>query len=661
MSMVMNQKHAISMTVPGAKSWEDVFGQEWIETNGIGGFASDTVSGAHSRRYHGLLVAALNPPVNRVVLLSKLEEALVVQNQTFLLSANQFPGAIFPQGYIHLTAFNRSLFPEFQYEAGGVKLKKTIAAIHGENTTVVLYEVLEAPDKFTMELMPFTSCRDFHHTTHANDAIYTGYLFERDVFRTKNYFDSPELFIAVPHSSFAPAPQWYHNFEFPEEKSRGLDYQEDLFTHGKFSVTLRRGSKLAVIISTHDPAGIDGLRLIHQEQRRREKLIQPVRGQSVLERLTLAADQFIVQRGDHQLSVIAGYPWFSDWGRDTMIALPGLCLATGRFDDARKILTAYAGYVSEGMIPNRFPDQGVAPEYNTVDGTLWFFYAVFKYYQYTKDLSVVKKILPVLQDIIEHHDSGTRFSIRVDPDDGLLYGGEPGVQLTWMDAKIGDWVVTPRTGKPVEVNALWYNALCICHLLLNETGKTNAARFLQLRIDRVQQSFVEKFWNAERGFLYDVLGPDGASSQIRPNQLFAISLPFSLLNAGQSKQVLQTVTSALLTPYGLRSLAADDLQYKSVYGGDPWYRDSAYHQGTVWPYLIGPYIDALIRVQGDEGKRVAAQWMRTFMAHLDDEGIGSLSEIFDGDEPHFPRGCFAQAWSVAEVLRVITEYRLDVQ
>lgn len=656
----MNQKQFISMSVPGTKSWEDVFAQEWLETNGVGGFASSTVSGAHSRRYHGLLVAALNPPVNRVVLLSKLEEALLVKNETFLLSANQFPGAIFPQGYIHLTEFSRGLFPVFCYDAGGVKLKKTVAAIHGENTTVVLYEVLEAEEKFVLELKPFSSCRDFHHTTHANDSIYTGYLFEHDVFRTKNYHDSPELFIAVPHSSFDADPKWYYNYEFPEEKSRGLEYREDLFTHGKFKVTLKRGSKLAVIISATDPVGRDGLRLIHNEEKRREKLIHPFVDQPVLQRLALAADQFIVKRGDHLLSVIAGYPWFSDWGRDAMIALPGICLATGRFDEARKILTAFSGYVSEGMIPNRFPDHGEAPEYNTVDGTLWFFYAVYKYYQYTKDVSFIRKMLPILQDIIDYYEKGTRYSIRIDQEDGLLFAGEPGVQLTWMDAKIGDWVVTPRIGKAVEINALWYNALCMYHELLNETGKANAARFLQLRIDRVQQSFLEKFWNKEGGYLYDVLETHGVRAEIRPNQLYALSLPFPLLTGEQAGQVLEIVTSKLLTPYGLRSLSQEDPQYKSVYGGDPWYRDSAYHQGTVWAYLIGPYVDALIRVKGEVGKQEATQLITNFLVHLDHEGIGSLSEIFDGDEPHYPRGCFAQAWSVGEVLRVIIEYKLAV-
>lgn len=658
--MVMNQKQFINMSVPGTKSWEDVFGQEWLETNGIGGFASSTVSGAHSRRYHGLLVAALNPPVNRVVLLSKLEEALVVKDDTFLLSANQYPGAVFPQGYIHLTEFSRGLFPVFHYEAGGVKLKKTVAAIHGENTVVVLYEVLEAEEKFMIELTPFSSCRDFHHTTHANDSIFTGYLFEHDVFRTKNYHDSPELFIAVPHSSFEADPKWYYNYEFPEEKSRGLDYREDLFAHGKFKVPLKRGTKLAVVISDTDPTGRDGLRLIHNEEKRRERLIHSFVDQPVQQRLALAADQFIVKRGDHLLSVIAGYPWFSDWGRDAMIALPGLCLVTGRFDEARKILTGFSGYVSEGMIPNRFPDHGEAPEYNTVDGALWFFYAVYKYYQYTNDVSFIRKMLPTLQEIIDCYEKGTRYSIQIDQEDGLLFAGEPGVQLTWMDAKIGDWVVTPRIGKAVEINALWYNALCMYHQLLNETGKANAARFLQLRIDRVQQSFLEKFWNQEGGYLYDVLETHSVRSEIRPNQLYALSLPFPLLAGEQAVRVLDIVTSKLLTPYGLRSLSQDDPQYKSVYGGDPWYRDSAYHQGTVWAYLIGPYVDALIRVKGEVGKQEATQLITNFLVHLDHEGIGSLSEIFDGDEPHYPRGCFAQAWSVGEVLRVTVEHKLAV-
>lgn len=656
--MVRNLKQFTGMSVPGTKSWEDVFGQEWLEANGLGGYASSTVSGANSRRYHGLLVAALNPPVNRVVLLSKLEEAILVKDETFLLSANQYPGAVFPRGYIHLSDFKRGIFPEFYYEADGVQLKKTIAAIHGENTTVVLYEVVEAGEKFIMELSPFSSCRDFHHTTHANDSIFAGYLFEHDVFRTKNYHDSPELFIAVPHATFEAQPQWYHNYEFPEEKSRGLDYREDLFTHGKFSVSLKKGSKLAVIISATDPTGRDGLKLIQAEQKRREKLVHSFAGKPTLQRLALAADQFIVKRGESLLSVIAGYPWFSDWGRDTMIALPGLCLSTGRFDDAKKILTAFAGHVSEGMIPNRFPDYGEAPEYNTVDGTLWFFYATYKYYQYTKDSAFIKKLMPVLHEIIEHHDKGTRYSIHVDQEDGLLYAGENGVQLTWMDAKVGDWVVTPRTGKAVEINALWYNALCMLQYLEQETGKANAARFMQLRIDRVQQSFTEKFWNEEAGCLYDVLEPNGVRKEIRPNQIYAISLPYPLLTGEKAQRVLDVIKEKLLTPYGLRSLSPDDPEYRPVYGGDPWYRDSAYHQGTVWGYLMGSYVDALFKVKGKAAKPEAAHLMINFLVHLDNEGVGSISEIFDGDEPHFPRGCFAQAWSVGEALRVMSEHQL---
>lgn len=628
--------------------------KEWLETNGLGGYSSGTILGAHSRRYHGLLVAAMHPPVGRMVVVSKLDETIVDGENRIELGSNQYSGVIHPEGFKYLSDFKQEFFPEFYFKANGIELKKTIAAVYGENTTLVLYEVIKAPKAFSLELLPLYSCRDFHGTTHANESIGQPYLFEEGIFRTKNYHDCPEFFILVPNASFIENKCWYYNLEFAVEQYRGLDFKEDLYTHGKFSVTLKKGDKLGVIISIEDPEGKDAFALFEKEEKRRRSLVTNFSDEN-LKRLTLAADQFIVRRGELK-TVIAGYHWFSDWGRDTMIALPGLCLVTGRFDDAKNILKAFAESVSEGMLPNRFPDYGEAPEYNTVDATLWFFQATYQYYRYTSDRAFVEKLIPVLEDIITWHYKGTRYNIHVDQADELLYAGEHGVQLTWMDARVGDWVVTPRIGKPVEINALWYNALCIMNFLLAESGN-NGEKYTD-KLKNVKKSFNDLFWNDEQSCLYDFINGTEQNKDLRPNQLYAISLPFPLLTKEKAQQVFKVVTERLLTPKGLRSLSHDSKDYRPLYGGDQWHRDSAYHQGTVWSFLLGPYIDTIFYIKGTKGKSEAAKILNHFFQHLDEGCIGSVSEIFDAEPPHAPRGCIAQAWGVAEVLRVAIEYKV---
>jgi predicted glycogen debranching enzyme len=630
---------------------------EWIETNGLGGYASSTVSGAHSRKYHGLLVASMHPPVDRCAVLSKLEETLLVKDQYYNLSANQYPGNIYPKGFQYLKSFERDLFPEFVFEAGGVKLKKTIAAIHGENTTLITYEVLEAAQKFKMELLPLCSYRDFHSTSHENDFIFKGYLFDNGIFQTKNYHESAELFISVPGSVFENTQTWYNRFEYSIEQERGLDFQEDLFNHGKFLVDLKKGSKLGIIVSTEDTVGRDAFQLLAEVKNRRLALVKNYEERKDLRQLVLAADQFIVKRGDNLKTIIAGYHWFSDWGRDTMIAMPGLCLTTGRFDDAKKIIQAFASNVSEGMLPNRFADYGEACEYNTVDATLWFFNAIYKYYQYTGDKELVNSMLPVLKDIIEWHDKGTRFNIHADAD-GLIDAGRDGVQLTWMDAKVDNWVVTPRKGKAVEINALWYNALCVMDELLKQTGNEDESNSFKERAMKVNKTFNEVFWNEGQCGLYDFVDGDVKNDDVRPNQIYALSLPFPVVTGEKAKRIFELVTRKLLTPRGLRSLSSEHTDYKGVYIGDRWHRDAAYHQGTVWSFLLGPYVDAMIFVNGKKGKVEAALLISSFLQHLNEAGVGTISEIFDGEPPHHARGCMAQAWGVGEVLRVIMEHEL---
>jgi predicted glycogen debranching enzyme len=652
----------ISFDATITHNFDEATRREWIETNGLGGWASSTIVGAHTRRYHGLLVAATRPPVGRMVLLSKLDDTIQINGTRFELSSNRYPGAIHPRGFEYLRLFERELFPVFEYEAGGVLLRKTIAAVHGENTTLVLYEVLKAPSSFVLLLQPFMSPRDYHSMSHTNGAIHTDARFENDILRLQAYDGVPEVFIAVDGAEFEPRPSWYYDFEYSGEQYRGLDFKEDLFTHGVLSRTLKQGDKLGIVVSTSSPAQRDPFELFEKEKTRRLNLFGPLPVKDDLAKtLTLAAEQFVVNRGEGLKTIIAGYHWFSDWGRDTMIALPGICLVTGRFDEAKRILRAFAQSVSQGMLPNRFPDAGEQPEYNTVDATLWFFVAIYKYIQYTKDDGLVRdELLPILRDIIAWHDRGTRYNIHVDAD-GLLYAGEAGVQLTWMDAKVGNWVVTPRQGKAVEINALWYNALAIYSELAVRYMLFAEAQEFAGRASRVKEAFGSTFWNASGQCLYDYIDGDYKNRAIRPNQIFALSLPFPLLEGKQARMVLDVVQEQLCTPVGLRSLAPGDPAYRPRYGGDQWSRDSAYHQGTVWSWLLGPLAHAIVYVEGDEGRARVSRMIETFRPHLAEAGIGTISEIFDAEPPHAPRGCIAQAWSVGEILRAYLEDELGIE
>ncbi len=637
---------------------------EWIETNGLGGWASSTITGCNTRRYHGLLVAGTNPPAERMNLVSKMDETIAINNQRFELGTNNYGEVIHPKGYGFTIEFTKDLFPVFTYQAGGVLLQKTIAMVHGKNTTLVVYDVMEAPQPFVMELLPLLSVRDYHSMMRANDSIRSSVSFGNDTFKSRAYEGTPEIFIKVPGGHYHHNPNWYYNFNYAVEQYRGMEYIEDLFSPGTFSVELKQGDKLGVIISTDDTVSLDANALLTDETLRRQLLLQNQPDDETIHQLVLAADQFIVKRDEDLKTVIAGYHWFTDWGRDTMISLPGLCLATGRYDDAKKILAAFAKSVSMGMLPNRFQDNGEAPEYNNVDGTLWYFIAVYKYLQASGNSGfVLQEILPVLKDIIHWHRVGTRFHIH-DTDDGLLYSGEAGVQLTWMDAKIGDWVVTPRTGKAVEVNALWYNAIKIYAKLLQKNNETALAKEMEEKATHTKQSFNQQFWNNTAGYLYDVIDGDNKDDTLRPNQLFAISLPFNLMEDRKAIGIFNAVKEKLYTPVGLRSLPADHPGYVGIYGGDVMHRDSSYHQGTVWSWLLGPYIDAIMLLpkytglNGLKNREHALKVIENFKYHLNEGCIGSVSEIFDGDAPHTPRGCIAQAWGVAEVLRVIKEYSL---
>jgi predicted glycogen debranching enzyme len=631
---------------------------EWLETNGLGGWAGSTVAGAHTRRYHALLAAASADVPDRSVLVSKLDETIVTANGSFELSCNRFDDVIHPRGFELLTHFAKTPFPVWTYEAGGVSLRKTVTMLHGENSTVVLYEVLAAPAAFTLRLAPFIAGRDSHALLAENTAIDRAQSFVSDVFTMKPYADRARIFIAVPGMSFTSGPDWWRRFRYDIEVERGLDAHEDLYTPGMFEKELRAGDTLAVIVSTDDPAGRDGAALLASERSRRASLHVPATSDAatseMVRTLTIAADQFIVERGGAR-TIIAGYHWFTDWGRDSMIALPGLCLTTKRFDDAKEILRRFARAADRGMIPNRFPEGTQKPEYTAVDAGLWFFIAVWRYYEATHDVDLVRdELLPVMLTSIDWLTRGTRFNILVD-DDELLHAGAGGVQLTWMDAKVGEWVVTPRRGKPVEVNALWQNALVIASRLCSMTGDGTRAAELHERAQRARASFNDAFWNEEAQCLFDVVCARSNDASIRPNQLFALSLPFPLIDGDRAESILRVCAEKLVTPVGLRTLAPDDPSYQPRLIGDQRARDAAYHQGTVWPWLLGAWITALCRVRGDAGRAQAQMHIDAMRAHLGEAALGTISEIFDGDAPHAPRGCVAQAWSVAEVLRVCVE------
>lgn len=630
--------------------------REWLETNGLGGFASSTIAGLNTRRYHGLLVAATKPPVGRMVLLSKLEETLIIDGKSFDLSANQYPGVIHPQGYQYQTRFRLDPFPVFAYQVEGVEIEKSVFMVQGENTVVVQYQLKSPGDSVRLEVRPLIAFRDYHNTTHENGGLDSTVVSEVGVVSVAPYPGLPRLYLAHDAVAVDGGSGWYRNFEYRAEQERGLDYREDLFNPLLMRFDLSRQSA-TVIASTECHDVREAQRLRRSEIARRAAVADssPVKDELVRS-LVSAAGQFIVARGE-QKTVIAGYHWFSDWGRDTMVSLPGLTLATGRFDIARSILLEFSKHVDQGMLPNRFPDAGEQPEYNTVDGTLWYFEAIRAYVEYTGDYEFVRKHLyGVLIDIITWHVRGTRYGIRVD-DSGLLASGAPGVQLTWMDAKVGDWVVTPRYGKPVEIQALWYNALRTMEDFAARFGDSAAQKRYAKMATVARWSFNRLFWNENAGCLYDVVNGGPPDASIRPNQILAVSLKHSMLPPERAAAVVEVVARELLTRYGLRTLSASDPHYIGHYGGDQYARDSAYHQGTVWPWLMGPFLSAYIKVRGGtaEARARAAKWLEPFRTHLREAGLGQVSEILDGDLPHRPRGCIAQAWSVAELLRAAVE------
>jgi predicted glycogen debranching enzyme len=638
---------------------------EWLVTNGIGGYACGTLGGVLARRYHGLLVAALKPPVGRTLMLVKLAERVTIDDRPFDLDANRWAsGALEPRGHRHLESFRlEGSVPLWTWAIGDTRLEKRVWMEQGENTTYAQYTLAAAAEAVELSLRALVDDRDVHGTSAGRTDVpviepVTGGL------KIQSGASRPALWLIAPGAEVRPAAIWYRAFAKSLEEERGLPAVEDHLMAAELVVRLAPGATFTVVASTREGAATGPLSLARALSRRqarerdlldRWKTAQPElsrRAPDWIRQLVLAADQFVVERATrvdpHGRSVIAGYPWFGDWGRDAMIALPGLAITTGRHDLARTVLGTFAEFVDQGMLPNCFPDQGEAPEYNTVDAALWLFQAVRAYHDATGDARFLAEIYPVLEDIGAWYERGTRHGIRVDRQDGLVRAGEPGVQLTWMDARVGDWVVTPRHGKPVEVNALWYGALMTMARFAKALGR--ATEGYERQAAQVGASF-RRFLNPETGCLYDVVdGPKGHDPAIRPNQIFALSLPDSPLESADRRRVLELCGRYLLTSHGLRSLSPGDPAYRGVFTGDRRARDGAYHQGTVWTWLLPHYALAHERVTGDPDR--ALRLLEPFASLMWEMGAGTLPEVADGDAPHRPRGCFAQAWTVAETLRV---------
>ncbi len=618
---------------------------EWLAADGLGGFASGTVSGIRTRRYHALLLAATQPPAGRMTLVNGLEAWIIAPSGTHALTSQRYsPDVIYPDGATHLVAFTAQPWPRwtFRFEDGCEVVQELIVP-HGSAAACLRWTLVSSPSPhIRLVVRPLLSGRDFHGTHHENEAFKFDPHIEdrREVWHP--YEGVPGIVIKS-NGHYAHNPCWYRNFLYTEEQARRLDCLEDLASPGEYSFMLAdRPAELSFAMSGHETVLNDGFATIQKaEEQRLAAFPSP---------LHQAARSYVVRRG-HGHTIIAGYPWFGDWGRDTFIALRGLCLATGQIETARDILIEWAGIVSEGMLPNRFPDQGDTPAFNAVDASLWYIVAVYDYLNCeAADPAAASKLIAAVEAILQGYSRGTRFGIHMDAD-GLIACGEAGVQLTWMDAKVGDWVVTPRMGKPVEVQALWINALFIGSAF-NPCWETVA--------EKAKASFEQRFWNEAAGMLYDVVDVDGKAGQVdaslRPNQIFAIGgLPFALISGERARRMLETVEQHLLTPMGLRTLAPGSQDYVSRYAGDVCHRDAGYHQGIVWPWLMGPFVEAWLRVHGDaEANRqeVLQRFLAPLHAHLHVAGLGHISEVTDAEPPYKPNGCPFQAWSLGELLRI---------
>ena len=638
--------------------------REWLVTNGIGGYAFGTIAGHQTRCYHGLLVAALQPPLGRTLLLAKLDENVQYGAQRFELATNRWAsGSVSPEGFLHIERFHlEGNIPVWTFALADARLEKRVFMQPGANTTYVMYRLVRASAPIALSIKALVNYCEEHHTTMAGNLFMEIAPVDHGL-RVTAFNGAVPFYLMSASATVQPFHEWYRNFDLAAERARGLCDHTDHLLAGEFSATLAPGDSLTIVASTSESTSLNGEATLAVRHREAHSLLERFfagnmgvapKSPPAIQHLVLAADQFIVARplegALEARTVLAGYPWFGDWGRDTMVALSGLCLATGRPWLARNILRTFARFVSHGMLPNNFPGAGEEPQYNTVDAALWYVEAVREYFDTTSDTGLVRELYSVLSGIVEAHVRGTRYSIHVDPADGLLSAGNPGVQLTWMDAKVGDRVVTPRIGKPIEVNALWLNATTSMARFARAIGRTGD-HYDELA-DRARVGFA-RFWNPAAQFCFDVIdGPGGSGdndASLRPNQILAVSLPETALTPAQQRAVVDVCARELLTSFGLRSLGPSEPGYHGHYVGNPQERDAAYHQGTVWGWLLGPFALAHLRVYEDPD--IAASFLEPILKHVEAAGLGTASEIFDGDPAFAPRGCIAQAWTVGETLR----------
>ncbi len=643
-------------------------GREWLETDGGGGYASSTLENRHTRRYHGLFVANLKQPEGRHVLLSKLEDSLVAEGEEFFLSSHLYPGVLFPTGPPRLDHFSLDLYPRFVYRAAGMTVKKSILMPRGKGVLLIRYDLERFPKDSILRLKPFLAFRGYHDLAHENPFLRDRVEGIENGFRIEPYEGMPPLFIQASRSArFIPSPVWYGRFQYTQEQKRGFPWEEDLFLPGVLEVPLER--KCTIIFSVccegdairrhvlKNPAATWKTEVVRRgrDQAADKRRTGGFTGEDQEHFLALlsAARSFLISTPTGRPAIIAGYPWFGIWGRDTLISLPGLCFCTGRIAEGIEILTEIGRHERDGLLPNTFSADGAPEAYNTVDSSLWYFWTVQELLRSTGDKSLIhERFWPIMQRIIRAFMKGTKFGIGMDVR-GLLHAGNGQTALTWMDARVADVPVTPRNGSPVEINALWYNALCFARDRSAEFGEPSF--FEGDLLFRLRHSFREAFWNPRKSCLGDLFQDGLLDTAVRPNQIFAVSLPFSPLDAAEQAAVVQTVRKKLLTPFGLRTLSPNDPAYRGRYRGNPAERDGAYHQGTVWPWLLGAFGEAALRVADDREreKENLRQYLRNFLRpHLAEAGIGNVSEVFDGDAPHRPGGCYAQAWSVAELIRL---------
>jgi len=635
----------------------DLLTREWLIANKIGAYASSTVIGCNTRRYHGLLVAATAPPMGRMVTLATVMERLVTPNDTYELATNEFPGAFYPSGISYLVEYRNDLAATFVYRLDGLELIKRIILAETSNTVAVEYTLNGGSAE--LQVNPFVAMRDFHSLRERTSDQLTFDIGQQGlVIRDEAQAPNP-LYLSVDRGSFEPAPQWWHSFLYRADFARGEEGFDELYTPGAFRCRLEPGRALQLTASLGKPEKLDVSATLQRRRAHLEQIVSnlPDSADQITRALAVASDTFIARRNlartPFSSTILAGFHWFADWGRDAFISLPGLLLTTGRFAQARQTFATFASYISEGgLIPNCFDDRGGPPAYNSIDASLWFIVAADRYMDATNDNEFWREtLMPACHKILTAYERGTDFCIHADGE-GLLAGGSEKTQLTWMDAALEQEVITPRHGKAVEVNALWYCA----HRVMErwcESLDAGMARQYAERAEQIASAFAKTFWNEDEQCLYDCITDGVPDASIRPNQILAVSLPHSPLPIDRQQAVVRIVRDKLLTPIGLRTLAADDKRFYPRYEGDRRQRDRAYHQGTVWPWLMGPFIEAYLRVNGykPDALRQAAEWLKPFDEHLSQAGVGFISEIFDATSPYRPRGCIAQAWSVAEILR----------